>query len=233
MKRLGAILVLALAALAAGAGPAPRFVPVDIVLDSPEPVAAWQFELSDRNGAIKVVGIENGDSAVFERAPRTTTGRQPRRVPMERIVVADYTLADVADLLPRGQHDALPRCMRSSTARPSFMELTLVDRDHRRRSQPIDASISACARYRWSTWRNPWTRRTGRVSRGCLGRVRALVGVLGGVGRVPVSSDARADAPATVEPEADGGPSARASAAGRGPGSASDRRPDGAGAPTR
>ena len=106
MKRLGCILAIALAALA-GAGEqgdavqAPRFVPVDIVLDSPEPVAAWQFELSDRNGAIKIVGIENGDSKAFDRAPyydRDATGGGA----VERVVVADYTLADVAEL-PQGR----------------------------------------------------------------------------------------------------------------------------------
>lgn len=106
MKLLGAILVIALAALAdaavqGDAAQAPRFVPVDIVLDSPEPVAAWQFELADRNGAIKIVGIENGDSKAFDRAPyydRDATGGGA----VERVVVADYTLADVAEL-PQGR----------------------------------------------------------------------------------------------------------------------------------
>ncbi|MYE13704.1 MAG: hypothetical protein F4X99_19020 [Gammaproteobacteria bacterium] len=37
--------------------PAPRFVPVEVYLESSEPVAAWQFELADRAGAMKVVGI--------------------------------------------------------------------------------------------------------------------------------------------------------------------------------
>ena len=105
MKVLPAILAIALAALAdaaePGDAPAPRFMPVDIVLDSPEPVAAWQFELANRNGAIKIVGIENGDSKAFDRAPyydrATTQGRA-----VERVVVADYTLADVAEL-PRGR----------------------------------------------------------------------------------------------------------------------------------
>ena len=46
----------------AGFGPAgaadneTRFTTVEIYLDSSEPVAAWQFELNDRNGAMKVVG---------------------------------------------------------------------------------------------------------------------------------------------------------------------------------
>ena len=46
-----------------------RFMPVEVFLDSPEPVAAWQFELKDRNASMKVVGVENGDSDVFQPAP--------------------------------------------------------------------------------------------------------------------------------------------------------------------
>lgn len=106
MKLFAAILVIAFAALADGAeqgdaAQAPRFVPVDIVLDSPEPVAAWQFELADRNGAIKIVGIENGESPAFDRAPYYDRDATQGGA-VERVVVADYTLADVTEL-PQGR----------------------------------------------------------------------------------------------------------------------------------
>ena len=137
MKPVGAILVVALAALAAGAGQAPRFVPVDIVLDSPEPVAAWQFELSDRNGAIKVVGIENGDSAAFERAPYYDRDATQAGA-VERIVVADYTLADVADL-PRGRtRIATVHALVDGEASFTVTLVAATTAD----GQPIDASIS-------------------------------------------------------------------------------------------
>ena len=79
----------------------PRFVPLEVLLDSPEPVAAWQFELRDREAAAKVVGVENGGHPAFPRAPyydRTAVTRGDS----SRIVVADYSLAD-AELLPVGQ----------------------------------------------------------------------------------------------------------------------------------
>lgn len=81
--------------------PAPRFVPVGVYLDSPEPVAAWQFEFADRAGATKVVGIERGGHDAFPRAPyydrdALASGTAPR------IVVADYSLV-AESALPRGR----------------------------------------------------------------------------------------------------------------------------------
>lgn len=85
----------------ADSGAGPRFVPVEVHLDSPQPVAAWQFELGDRNGAMKVVGIERGDIPAFPDAPY-----YDREVVAEggadRIIVADYTLAGESRL-PRGR----------------------------------------------------------------------------------------------------------------------------------
>ena len=142
MNRLLGILAITLAALAGAAeeGDAaepPRFVPVDVVLDSPEPVAAWQFELADRNGALKIVGIENGDSKAFDGAPyydrNATEGGA-----VERVVVADYSLADVAEL-PRGR-TRIATVHVQVRGEASF-EVTLVaaaTADGR----PIDASIS-------------------------------------------------------------------------------------------
>ena len=80
---------------------APRFVPVEVYLESPEPVAAWQFELADRAGAMQVVGIERGGHDAFPRAPyydrdALTGDTAPR------IVVADYSLV-LESALPRGR----------------------------------------------------------------------------------------------------------------------------------
>ena len=81
--------------------PAPRFVPVEVYLDSPAPVAAWQFEFADRAGAMRVVGIERGGHDAFPRTPyydRDALDPGTAR----RIVVADYSLA-VESALPRGR----------------------------------------------------------------------------------------------------------------------------------
>ena len=79
----------------------PRFLPLDVHLESPAPVAAWQFELKDANGAMTVVGVENGAHSAYPRAPyydreALARGGAPR------IVVADYSLAEVSRL-PNGR----------------------------------------------------------------------------------------------------------------------------------
>jgi len=78
-----------------------HFTAVDVYLDSAEPVAAWQFELGDRAGVMKVVGVEQGDSPAYARAPYYD--REAVRLgKADRIIVADYSLADVAEL-PSGR----------------------------------------------------------------------------------------------------------------------------------
>lgn len=80
---------------------APRFVPVEVYLESPEPVAAWQFEFADRAGAMKVVGIERGGHDAFPRAPYYDRDALARGA-APRIVVADYSLV-IESALPRGR----------------------------------------------------------------------------------------------------------------------------------
>lgn len=104
MKKYLALLVL-VGLWMAGAASADehdvRFAAVDIYLDSAEPVAAWQFELSDRDGLMKVVGVEQGESSAFKRVPYYD--REAVRLgEADRIIVADYSLADVAEL-PSGR----------------------------------------------------------------------------------------------------------------------------------
>lgn len=104
MKRL--LRALALLMLLSGIACAedissPRFVPLAIYLDTPVAVAAWQFELKNRNGVMKVVGVENGGHPAFPRTPyydREAVARDD----VERIVVADYSLAD-ENTLPIGR----------------------------------------------------------------------------------------------------------------------------------
>jgi len=79
----------------------PRFVPLAIHLDSPAAVAAWQFELKDCNGAMKVVGVENGGHPAFPRAPYYDR-EAVARGDAERIVLADYSLAEKSRL-PSGR----------------------------------------------------------------------------------------------------------------------------------
>lgn len=126
-----------LPAVAGSAGEEIRFVPVEIILDSPEPVAAWQFELADRSKSTKVVGVENGDSDAFTRAPYYDRGAVERG-DAERIVVADYSLAEESRL-PRGRiRVATVHLMVEGEADFELTLVTATTRDGR----PIDASIS-------------------------------------------------------------------------------------------
>lgn len=101
MSTIRSILVVLLLTVANGAAAEPRFVAVDVFIDSAAPLAAWQFEFSDLNNATKVVGIENGDVAAFNRAPfydrDAVAGGNA-----DRIVVADYSLTSRSDL-PTGR----------------------------------------------------------------------------------------------------------------------------------
>ena len=88
------------AELASPADAAVRFASLDVIIDTPEPLGAWQFEMSDGNGSMLIVGVENGDSPAFGDAPyfdldAVQAGRA------ERIVVADFNALPGADL-PNG-----------------------------------------------------------------------------------------------------------------------------------
>lgn len=78
-----------------------RFVSVDVYVDSAQPLAAWQFEFSARNGGMQVVGVENGDSEAYGDAPYydREAVHQGRA---DRIVVADFSLHDKG-ALPTGR----------------------------------------------------------------------------------------------------------------------------------
>ena len=101
-----------------------RFAAVDIYLDSPEPFAAWQFELSDRNGSMRVVGVENGDSPAFSDAPYYDRDAVSNNQ-ADRIIVADFSLNGAADL-PSGRiRIATIHIVVSGSAEPDF-DLQLV-----------------------------------------------------------------------------------------------------------
>ena len=115
-----------------------RFAALDVYVNSAEPLAAWQFELSDRNGMMKIVGIENGASAAFGDAPYYD--REAVQLgTADRIVVADFSLADEAEL-PSGEvRVATLHLMLSGDREPAY-DLELVTATNYD-GQVIDASI--------------------------------------------------------------------------------------------
>ena len=137
MRSVQALLLAALLALSSAAAQDARFVPVEIFLDSAQPVAAWQFELVDRNGRMTVVGVENGASKAFTGAPyydrpATQAGE------VERIVVVDYTLADAPELPTGRTRIATVHLMIVGEADFEVTLVTATTAD----GQQIDASIS-------------------------------------------------------------------------------------------
>jgi hypothetical protein len=84
MKRLISML-LCLACLSAGA-PTPAFTTVRVLLDSNQPVSAWQFELT--GNAIEIVGVESGNAQGYNDPPYY----DPQALSHNRIIVGAYTL---------------------------------------------------------------------------------------------------------------------------------------------
>ena len=101
-----------------------RFAALDVIVNATEPLAAWQFELNDRNGTMIIVGIENGESTAFGDAPYYD--REAVQLgTADRIIVADFSLADEADL-PSGElRVATLHLMLSGNREPAY-EIELV-----------------------------------------------------------------------------------------------------------
>lgn len=122
--RRAALLLLAMLALPAHASDSVEFRTVDVFLDASEPVAAWQFQLAEKNSMMTIVGVENGFSEVFSAAPYydrdAVAGGSA-----DRIIVADFSLAD-ENQLPSGRFRiATLHIMLSGAGQPEF-DLRLV-----------------------------------------------------------------------------------------------------------
>ena len=73
------------------------FTTVDVFIVSDTPVAAWQVELTERRGAMQIVGIERGDDATFRDPPFYDRVALERNA-TDRIVLASFSLSDAAQL---------------------------------------------------------------------------------------------------------------------------------------
>jgi hypothetical protein len=77
------------------------FTTVDLFVVSDTPVAAWQVELTERRGAMQIVGIERGDDSTF-RDPPYYDRVAVERSSTDRIVLASFSLSNAAQL-PSGR----------------------------------------------------------------------------------------------------------------------------------
>lgn len=63
------------------------FAAVDVFIDSgKEPLAAYQFELTAKRGAFKIVGVEGGEHAAFAQPPYY----DPAALMRDRIIIAAF-----------------------------------------------------------------------------------------------------------------------------------------------
>ena len=79
-----------------------RFSTLDVYIESTEPLAAWQFELREASGRMRVVGVENGETAAFGEAPYYDLMAVSQGM-ADRIIVADYALQHEVGL-PTGRN---------------------------------------------------------------------------------------------------------------------------------
>jgi hypothetical protein len=119
--------------------PATRFTVVDVYVESTEPLAAWQFELSERAGRMQVVGIEGGESASFAEPPFYDRDAVEQGA-ADRIIVADFSL-NSAEELPSGRTRVARVHVRLSGEGQPDYELRLVAAGSTN-GRSIDADVS-------------------------------------------------------------------------------------------
>lgn len=101
-----------------------RFTAIEIYIESEDPVAAWQFELNESSGRMLVVGVENGESAAYSRAPYFDI-EAVRLGTADRIIVADYSLAPT-EKLPRERTRIATIHVQVSGDDPAVFDLRLI-----------------------------------------------------------------------------------------------------------
>lgn len=131
-------LLLGLLLLAVPAVAAPHFTAIDVYLDTDVPFAAWQFELRETSHRMTVVGIENGASDAYPRAPYYDRDAVAQGN-ANRIVVADFSTMETRTL-PSGNVRIATVHIMLETDEPRF-QLSLISAVSSN-GEVIDATIS-------------------------------------------------------------------------------------------
>ena len=111
----------------------------DVFVVSDTPVAAWQVELTERRGAMQIVGIERGDDSTFRDPPYYDRVAMTRSS-TDRIVLASFSLSDTAQLQRGRVRVARVHVRMTGTPEPDY-EARLVAAGTAD-GRPIDAQIS-------------------------------------------------------------------------------------------
>ena len=97
-----------------------RFETLDIYIETTEPLAAWQFELREVSGRMRVVGVENGETVAFPKAPYFDLAAVSEGT-ADRIIVADYSMRQAVEL-PTGRNRLATIHIRiEGTAEPDYV----------------------------------------------------------------------------------------------------------------
>ena len=97
-----------------------RFETLDIYIETTEPLAAWQFELREVSGRMRVVGVENGETVAFPEAPYFDLAAVSEGT-ADRIIVADYSMRQAVEL-PTGRNRLATIHIRiEGTAEPDYV----------------------------------------------------------------------------------------------------------------
>jgi hypothetical protein len=139
LAAIGTLALLTAGGLVAQQREQGRFATVDVYIDSAEPLAAWQFELGERRGAMQVVGIEGGDNASFGDPPYYDRAAVDRAA-ADRIIVADFSVSPPASLPVGRTRVATVHVRLAGGAAPNY-DLRLVAAGAAD-GRPIDAKIS-------------------------------------------------------------------------------------------
>ncbi|HEX6992910.1 MAG TPA: hypothetical protein VF339_02060 [Gammaproteobacteria bacterium] len=125
-------------AFSAGAAPG-TFEVVDVYVESARPLAAWQFELEEADGRMRVVGIEGGEAAPFADAPYYDRDAVDGGT-ADRIIVANFSLLEPDDL-PVGHTRVASVHVRVAAGAAPDYRLRLIAAGTAG-GRPIDAEIS-------------------------------------------------------------------------------------------
>jgi len=95
-----------------------RFRAVDVYIDAREqPLAAYQVDFRVGKGAVKIVGIEGGESPAFQQPPYY----DPKAIQKERVILAAFNTAKASQLPTGKTRVATLHLQISGSKRPEYI----------------------------------------------------------------------------------------------------------------
>lgn len=112
-----------------------RFEPLDVFIDTPAPLAAYQFEVAVEQGQATIVGVEGGTHKAFADAPYY----DPAALQQNRIIVAAF---NTGKDLPSGKTRVARLHMRIAGNAPQYALKLIVATDSNGDTIPATATVA-------------------------------------------------------------------------------------------